>query len=62
MQIVIGKKIAIEVAKSCGSAVYQISERRFCISNEIAWEAELAAASIWVDHRYMQSICDPNQI
>lgn len=61
MQIIVGKKNAIELGVSCEAPVYQISERRFCISTEAAWEAGLAAAGIWVDHRYMQSVYDPDR-
>lgn len=59
MSIIIGKKNAIDLGKNCGASVYQISERRFCITNNFAWETGLISDGIWIDHRYMHCIYDP---
>ena len=56
MVVVIGKTKAIELGKDTETAVYRISERRFCITNDFAWETQLESEGIWTDHAYIKKL------
>ena len=59
MIIVTGKTKAIELGKDTEAAVYRISERRFCITNDLAWETGLESEGIWSDRTYIDRVYDP---
>ncbi len=52
MNIIIGKNKAVVLGVELEQSVYQISARRFCVTAEAAWKAELDSAGIWYDRRY----------
>ena len=59
MIVIVGKTKAVELGKDTEAVVYRISERRFCITNDLAWETGLESEGIWRDHTYMDCVYDP---
>ncbi len=62
MTIVTGKINAIELGEDTKTSVYRISERRFCITNDLAWETQLESEDIWSDRTYIDRVYDPCQV
>ncbi len=61
MNIIVGKNKAVALGMELEHSVYQISARRFVVTDMAAWESGLESVGIWYDLRYGERVYNPDE-
>ena len=59
--VIVGKKKAVALGKELEHPVYQISARRFIVTDMAAWETGLESVGIGYDLRYGERVYNPDK-